>query len=173
MMPETENPRDEYITGVLAPATAPWAEEDIDADVDEVVEEVYGEEDDTLEDGAAGSTAPSESLAPALDPRSLPRSIGLPFTVEAVEGQPAVGMCFTWARYRQQEGGWKRHPASWMVDDVSIDEDRMWSAAEGVSAEMGEEARPQTTGTPLWRSSEAWQTSPVSSAPSRARCTTV
>ena len=135
-MPDTENPRDEYITGVLAPATAPRAEEDIDADVDEVVEEVYGEEDETPDDGAAGSTAPSESLAPALDPRALPRSIGLSFTAEADEEPPAVRVCFTWARYRQEEGGWKRHPASWLADDVSVDQDRVWSAAQGVSAHL-------------------------------------
>jgi hypothetical protein len=45
ILPENQDPRDEYITGVLAPARAPRSPDEIDADIDEVIEETSSEED--------------------------------------------------------------------------------------------------------------------------------
>ena len=40
VLPEDQNPRDEYITGVLAPAKAPPDQENIDGEVDDFGEDV-------------------------------------------------------------------------------------------------------------------------------------
>lgn len=45
ILPEEDDPRTEYITGVLAPAEAPRQQDAIEEDVDEVIEETSSEED--------------------------------------------------------------------------------------------------------------------------------
>jgi hypothetical protein len=68
-LPSNQNPRDEYITGVLAPVGTSRPPDDIDADADAVIEETTGEEDQDSQDSVV---APSV-FSPALDPKALPR----------------------------------------------------------------------------------------------------
>ena len=96
ILPENQDPRDEYITGVLAPARAPRPPDEIDADIDQVIEETSSEEDQDTQ----GYVVAPGTFSPALDPKALPRSIGLSFTVEATDGPPQIEVCATWARYQ-------------------------------------------------------------------------
>src|SRR5437763_5598006 len=108
-LPSEREPRNEYITGVLAPEQEERnAEDDVDADIDEVVEEVTDDEDQ----GAEGIIiAPPSAFSPALDPKSQPRSIGISFVIFNPNGIPRIDICATWARYIQHnQGEWQRSP---------------------------------------------------------------
>lgn len=128
IMPETQNPRDEYITGVLAPYEAPRPLDDIDADIDEVIEETSSEED---QDNQGYVVVPSV-FSPALDPKALPRSIGLSFIVGADSGLPEIEICTTWARYQQHQQGWQRLPMSFLTGPIQVNQNHEWKAAEGI-----------------------------------------
>lgn len=131
-LPDNQDPRDEYITGVLAPARAPRLPDDIDADIDDVIEETSSEEDQDSQ----GYVVVPGVFSPALDPKALPRSIGLSFTVQADGGLPQVEVCATWARYRSHEQGWQRQPAAFLTGPVRADQNQVWMAAEGVSLQL-------------------------------------
>ena len=79
ILPDDQDPRSEYITGVLEPAAASTVEERGEDDVEEVVEETSSEEDQDNQ----GYVASPGVFSSALDPKALPRSIGLSFTLEA------------------------------------------------------------------------------------------
>jgi len=143
ILPENQDPRDEYITGVLAPARAPLPPDEIDADIDQVIEETSSEEDQDTQ----GYVVVPGTFSPALDPKALPRSIGLSFTVEASDGPPQIEVCATWARYQRHQQGWQRQPASFLTGPVRADQDRVWTAAEGVSLQL--RSRPLSGG--CWR----------------------
>ncbi len=85
-LPEEDDPRQEYITGVLEPRNARSQDERVEDNVDEVIEETSSEEDQQ----AQGYVAATGIFSPALDPRALPRSIGLSFTLEAGSGDPTI-----------------------------------------------------------------------------------
>lgn len=105
-----EDPLDEYITGVLAPHSAPSVELDADDDL-------VGDDESVADDQAdPGSPISSPTLdlgslpSPTLDPRSRPASLGISFSLAGE--LPAIGICCTWARYVQATGGgWTRRPA--------------------------------------------------------------
>jgi hypothetical protein len=108
MLPPDQDPRDEYITGALAPHAALSDETDSGT-------ELVGEEDIAADDQADPGEdvyAPVADLAalpsPTLDPRSRAASIGLSFAID-VSGTTTIDLCCTWARYRRGEGGgWVR-----------------------------------------------------------------
>ena len=111
LLPESESPLDEYITGVLAPRSLlPLGEESsLDA-------EVQGGEDaqaDDLGEDAGPDVAPTDELGPSLDPRMRPSSMGLSFALRAT-GVPTFDLAATWARYSEENtaggGGWRRKP---------------------------------------------------------------
>jgi len=143
ILPENQAPRDEYITGMLAPARAPRPPDEIDADIDEVIEETSNEED---QDTRGYMVVPGV-FSPALDPKALPRSIGLSFTVEANDGPPQIEVCATWAHYQPHQQGWQRQPAAFLTGPLRADQDRVWPAAEGVSLQL--HSRPLSNGS--WR----------------------
>ncbi|MCP4396740.1 MAG: helicase [bacterium] len=135
VLPEEQNPRDEFITGVLAPAKAPRDLENLEGDVDDFgvdVETVSDEEDQ----GTQGYVAIPGVFSPALNPKELPRSIGLSFTLEASNGNPQIEICATWARYQMTEQGWQRRPAVFCTGPVSIEQNIPWSANSGVSLQL-------------------------------------
>jgi len=102
------DPRNEYITGILAPEMKERVLEDLEADIDEAIEEVTDDENQ----GAEGVIiAPPSAFSPALDPKALPRSIGISFVVTAGNGEPCIEACATWARYvPDATRGWRREP---------------------------------------------------------------
>lgn len=143
ILPEEQNPRDEYVTGVLEPAHAHRPPDDIDADVDEVIEEATSEEDQD-----SRHVIISGVFSPALDPKAQPRSIGLSFTVEAAGPSPQIEVCATWARYRHHNQGWERQPAFFLTGPIRADQSsRLWEAAEGVRLQL----RSKATGPRQWR----------------------
>lgn len=128
ILPEEQDPRSEYITGVLEPVSASTIEDRLEDTVDEVIEETSSEEDQDSQ----GYVASPGVFSPALDPKALPRSIGLSFTLEAAT-IPQIEICATWARYYLEQDGWHRYPAGYLtgrldVSRPSIEE----NAAQGV-----------------------------------------
>lgn len=143
ILPENQDPRDEYITGVLAPARAPRSPDDIDASIDQVIEEISGEEDQDVQ----GYVVVPAAFSPALDPRALPRSIGLSFVVHTGNRLPEIEICATWARYRSHPNGWQRQPECFLTGPVRADQDRVWHPAEGVALQL----RSRSLENDLWR----------------------
>src|SRR2546422_581269 len=107
-LPSEHDPRNEYITGVLAPDMPERDPNDTEVDIDEVIVE---EGTDDENQGAEGVIiAPPSAFSPALDPKSQPCSFGLSFVIkEDSGGIPLIDICSTWARYKQvADGGWQR-----------------------------------------------------------------
>jgi hypothetical protein len=146
-LPFDQNPRSEYVAGVLAPARAVRPPEDVDADVDELPitgsdtdgrrepETLTGDddEDDT------GAVAVPGVFSPALNPKDLPRTIGLSFTVEAADGRPRLEVCATWARYHLdvETHEWRRVPEYFLTGTIVADHDYPpWRAGLGVGIRM-------------------------------------
>lgn len=120
-LPEEDDPRQEYITGVLEPRNARSQEARIEDNVDEVIEETSSEEDQQ----AQGYVAATGIFSPALDPRALPRSIGVSFTLEAESGDPTIEICATWARYHPNlDHHWQREPACYLSGRVNASQDQ-------------------------------------------------
>lgn len=128
---ETENPRDEYITGVLAPAQASREVDNIDADYEDFIEEISSEEDQDSQ----GAVVVPGTFSPALNPKELPRSIGISFSVE-FEKTPEIEVCCTWARYQHIQEGWKRQPEFYLTGRVQVDKSQSWEAGMGVSVKI-------------------------------------
>jgi hypothetical protein len=106
------DPKNEYITGVLAPQFNKAEESDPDKDAELLVTDEEGEEDSTEEDVFSVPL-----LSPVLDPKSTPRSIGLSFIVESEK--PLIKICATWAKYLPQtENKWKREPKFFVTDFI-------------------------------------------------------
>jgi len=141
ILPPDQDPRDEYITGVLAPARAARRPDDIDADIDEIVidpdvEDMVDETSSEEDQDTQGYAVVPGVFSPALDPRAQPRSIGLSFTLEAADGPPQIAACATWARYYQEHQGWRREPAIFLTGAVLADGAHEWTAGPGVSLQM-------------------------------------
>lgn len=129
-LPPERDPRNEYITGVLAPEQRERDVDDLYADVDEVAEEVGDDED---QGGEGVIIAPPSAFSPALDPKSQPRSIGLSFVILAPSGTPHIDICATWARYVQhQQGGWQREPKVYTASSLPVDKDGLWNVGPDV-----------------------------------------
>lgn len=118
ILPEEQDPRIEYISGVLEPAAASSTEERIEDSVDEIIEETSSEEDQDSQ----GYVASPGVFSPALDPKALPRSIGISFTVETERSTPQIEICATWARYYLEQGGWHRHPSGFLTGLLDLNQ---------------------------------------------------
>ncbi len=115
-LPDNNDPRQEYITGVLEPRNARTQDDRIEDQVDSVIEETSSDEDQDNQ----GYVAANGMFSPALDPRALPRSIGLSFTVEAEQGDPRIEICATWARYLQNsDEDYERQPCFYLTGQVN------------------------------------------------------
>lgn len=117
----SEDPLDEYITGVLAPFRTASVEQDATADL---VGEGDARADDQADPGADVGTPsldPATLPTPALDPRARPASLGISFVVTA-RAVPVISVACTWARYARGGGtGWQRTPMghAWPAIDCS------------------------------------------------------
>lgn len=130
LMPLNQDPRDEYITGVLSPVTASVPPDDIEADISDLGQEQFSEGDEAYE-----GTAPISMVSPALDPRALPHSIGLSFTVESDGNSPEIEICATWARYMPAANGWQRTPEVYLSGSIAITNQR-FDVAPGVTIQV-------------------------------------
>jgi hypothetical protein len=116
------DPRGEYITGVLSPRSSVKAKPDPDADAElpkELVEGTFIEDDSEDEDVFAPPL-----LSPILDPKSLPYSIGLSFTLKGATVLPEIEILVTWARYYQVNSrgqmAWKRDPRFFLSGPIKV-----------------------------------------------------
>lgn len=109
----SEDPRSEYVTGVLRPEPLGSGAAPAPACVDDGSPELGiggpGDEDD--EDEAFVGTAASSA---SIDPSQLPRSLGLSFVLEG--DRPTIRVCATWGRYLPDAGGWRRRPDLILTD---------------------------------------------------------
>jgi hypothetical protein len=117
-----EDPREEYITGVLAPHRAASVETDAEEDLQG--DDATGA-DDQADPGegvqSPAGTAIDHLVCPALDPRARPASLGLSFALSDRGGHPTVDLCCTWARYaRDAHGGWQRQPRGHVWTGLAI-----------------------------------------------------
>jgi hypothetical protein len=119
----SESPLFEYITGVLAPSSTTVTERDAEAEAEMPFEESIPYEEGDFEQGVQ----PPPFTPPILDPANRPSSMGVSFSVEALEGAPAISICLTWARYLFDDSKkiWKRSPRCFVkrvpLTDRSID----------------------------------------------------
>jgi hypothetical protein len=119
----SESPLFEYITGVLAPYSTTVTERDAEAEAEMPFEESIPYEEGDFEQGVQ----PPPFTPPILDPANRPSSMGVSFSVEALEGAPAISICLTWARYLFDDSKkiWKRSPRCFVkrveLTDRSID----------------------------------------------------
>lgn len=124
VLPEENDPRSEFITGILEPVTTIR-----DIEPEEIFEEISGEEDQDNQDFVASSGV----FSPALDPKSLPRSIGLSFTVSNTTNIPSIEICATWARYSHESDGWHRNPEAFITRfEISDQLSERQSAGQGI-----------------------------------------
>jgi hypothetical protein len=136
-LPENQDPRNEYITGVLAPEQAELDRTEVDADVDDVSEEVSDEETPGVTEGVV--IAPPSAFSPALNPKAQPRSIGLTFVLKPDEADsiPIIDICACWARYKKQDKQWMRYPQIRILQGITADnEARRWSVGDDVELYM-------------------------------------
>jgi hypothetical protein len=126
VLPQDQDPRDEFITGILAPVPPENQKEEIEADVDEFSqeEEKPGEED---EDNPSTIVVP-RVVSPALNPKSQPSSFGLSFCLEASLEQPVIEICVTWSRYLVDPAGFRRDPRQFLSGPIKIATERRWMA---------------------------------------------
>ena len=135
ILPADQDPRAEYITGVLAPVSAQRPPDDIESEPDDIVEEA-GSHDPQEDQDSQGVVVVPGILSPALDPKALPSSIGLSFTLSSPEQAPEIEICATWARYQTHKSGWQRKPEGFLTGRVPADRDNTWTAGQGVSLQM-------------------------------------
>ena len=130
-LPLSEEPQGEYITGVLAPASASHLAIDIESEAGEAVQESGSPDPQEDQDSGSGAVATSV-FSPALDPKALPRSIGISFTVQSSDQNPELEVCCTWARYYGREDGWTRQPTAFLSGTIEPVQDCSWNAADNV-----------------------------------------
>src|SRR6266496_1111097 len=141
-LPVKSDPRNEYITGVLAPDMPERDPDDPDTDIDEVIEEVTDDENQSAE---GSIIAPASAFSPALDPKAQPRSMGLSFVIINSAGPPLIDICTTWARYaKNQNGDWQRDPQFKVLDDVQVKSEDHWTVGLDVGLYM--RTRQQSNG---------------------------
>lgn len=104
VLPEDQDPYEEYLTGVLVPQR--WEGKTAEEGEEDTGEGVGGDaSEDDMPDFDIVST-----FSPALDPSSKPQSMGLSFSLRGED--PSIKICVTWGRYLffgdEGKGGWKR-----------------------------------------------------------------
>lgn len=141
-LPGNSDPRNEYITGILAPDMPDRDLNDPDIDIDEVIEEVNDDENQSAE---GPIIAPASAFSPALDPKSQPRSMGLSFVIGDSSGYPLIDICVTWACYaKNQNGDWQRDPQFKVLENVQMKTGNRWRV--GLDIDLYMRTRQQSNG---------------------------
>lgn len=141
------NPRNEYITGILAPKDFK-PDSNIEADNEIIMEECQGDlgEDDESDTIPLGN----ELMAPALNPKAIPQSMGLSFMVCNEKEIPKIEICATWARYfPNSEAKWSRKPQFFLSEAVQIEDNRDWHINDNIRVVMKANMIDANTG--IWR----------------------
>src|SRR4028119_6204 len=135
VLPSLQDPRNEFITGVLIPRDA----SDEDAKEIEGEAETLGTGIDEYGDDDSDEEAPVAAAAPVLDPKSQPRSLGISFFVCAKDGlKPHIVICATWARYKDERDPkgkqvFRRVPNCYLTPEaISVTENLSFPEIDGV-----------------------------------------
>ncbi|MFP4578615.1 MAG: helicase, partial [Coleofasciculus sp.] len=147
-MPSSQDPRNEFITGVLIPKDA----SDEDAKEIEGEAETLGTGIDEYGDDDSDEEVPVAAAAPVLDPKTQPRSLGISFFVSAKDGhEPHIAICATWARYRDERNPqgkqvFRRVPQCYMTpESIPVTENRIIGATDHVNISLRCVPRPDNT----------------------------
>ena len=98
---ETQNPANEFITGILSSSKHATKTDNKSAFTeDEIILDRLDEED--IEASPDIEPVSSTLLNPVLNPQKLPVSIGISFSVESEE-TPELDLCVTWGKYFKNE----------------------------------------------------------------------
>jgi len=115
-----DDPRTEYVSGVLRPEPSAGAPLPPDELVDADLMFGAGGDDSSEEDDDDAAIVGAIPASPSIDPTQLPRSIGLSFMVGG--DTPTMRLCCTWARYLADPlGGWRRTPEAQVTDWIELD----------------------------------------------------
>lgn len=138
-----EDPRNEYVTGVLRPEPPAGASPPSD-DLDNADLILGGGADDAGEDDDNDAVVVGAvPVSPSIDPTQLPRSIGLSFMVNGEA--PTMRLCCTWARYvADPQGGWRRTPEVQVTDWIALE--RSQRAPSPPGTEIWIEVTPLASG---------------------------
>lgn len=128
ILPSQQDPRNEFITGVLIPKDASNEEaKEIEGEA-----ETLGTGIDDYGDDDSDEEAPVTAVAPVLDPKAQPRSLGISFIVRAFDSfNPQIAICATWARYVEDKSPqgqqvFRRVPQSYLTpESIPITENRI------------------------------------------------
>jgi len=127
------SPLNEYITGVLAPASSQAAPE-IDDEAAIPVEDVQDLDEETSD----VDVDVRPFFSPALDPKRRSPTMGISFIVQSAD-RPRADVCLTWARYRRtqerQGAEWHRDPRHRILS-VNLDSNqRVWLDGSGMETD--------------------------------------
>jgi hypothetical protein len=126
-----DNPKGEYVVGILEPATFVRAPLEYYRTVDFSL----GDDEIREDDDVADYDVDNLSLNLGLDPRALPKSMGISFVLSA-ETSPFIDLLVTWARYKKVEKKkWKRTPDHVLLRRVDAAKNARWEK-EGVRIEL-------------------------------------
>ncbi|ACO03461.1 MAG TPA: hypothetical protein DEP48_08280 [Persephonella sp.] len=130
---ETQNPANEFITGILSSSKHAVKIDGKSAFIeDEIILDKLDEED--VEVSPDIEPVSSELLNPVLNPRKLPVSIGINFSVESKE-TIELDLCVTWGKYfkieesnksdenEEERKKWIRKSFSYVQEDIKLEKD--------------------------------------------------
>lgn len=136
----SDNPLDEYVTGVLAPLAAERAQVEVDIEAKLSAEEYSRPSAEPSEDDLPEpEPLPHPFFGPVLDPQSRPHSMGISFTAQSSTGQPGFQLCLTWARYEPCDEGWSRMPRVALIGPLRATQ-LLLLGADGARAASEEQA---------------------------------
>ena len=148
VLPSPQDPRNEFITGVLIPKDA----SNEDAKEIEGEAETLGTGIDEYNDDDSDEEAPVAAAAPVLDPKTQPRSLGISFFISAKDGHdPHLAICATWARYRderkpQGKQVFRRVPDCYITPEpIPVTENRIIGVTDQVNISLRRVRLPDST----------------------------
>jgi hypothetical protein len=118
-----DDPRDEYVTGVLEPKSVKREGGLLDYGIPDISGFVPGNEgeEDSDEISDYFDTSP---VSTTLHPLARPKTMGISFLISS-KAKPVVDLCITWARYQSHGGKWKRKPLYQVYERFEIDNKNM------------------------------------------------
>lgn len=131
-MPLGNDPRNEYITGILEPKD--YNRSTRNGGLDDYTKAditAYEPEEEHEEDRTERSDDYEINPLTPLDPRAFPKSIGVSFVVKTA-AKPVIHFCAIWARYIKDNNVWKRTPDRAVVKNCDASVDNRWTPAQGV-----------------------------------------
>lgn len=135
------DPRHEYVVGILEPRG--YRRDGSDDLVKKTNSDVRDTSDGKRQEIRGGHATEDESeselennlLADNIDPRAFPKSMGMTFMLAKDEQE--IDICATWARYKLDDGIWRRAPDFMVLQPCHLEYDKkVRSEKDGVEVEV-------------------------------------